>query len=326
MVFVLPGQGTERPGMGSALYRSEIVYRDAIDRCAELLRGLLDVDLRIVLGPSGSEEERTPRLLERTEYAQPALFAVEYAVAKLLMSWGVQPNIIVGHSLGEYVGACLADVFSLEEGLELVAWRGQLLQSIVPGAMLAASLPEADARVYAGADLDIAAVNSPTDVVFSGLREAVEEIHGRLRDAGVSCRMLATSLAFHSRLVEPAIPPFEDLLRRVHLSPPQIPFISTVTGSWVTNAEATSHSYWVDHIRQPVQFAHAVGILMGRARSVVIEIGPGNTLTSLMRRSSKAGSGSATFVTTMPDGVDGGSDVTQLTKALANSWSRGGHD
>jgi amino acid adenylation domain-containing protein len=285
--FLFPGQGAQRPGMAAAVYRHEPVFRAAFDRCAEILRPELGTGLDQLLGQSG-EDAAASRALAQTALAQPALFAVEYALAQLWMSWGVRPRAMIGHSLGEYVAACLAGVFSLEDGLRLVAERGRLMQELPPGAMLAAALPEAAAEgllaELATRGVELAAINGPAAAVFSGDGEEIERLYRALAGRGIDCRRLRTSHAFHSAAMDPAVPRFAARLRRVSLAPPRLPFVSNLTGTWITAGQATDPDYWALHLRRPVRFAAGLAALAEDPDGVWVEVGPGRTLATLARQ------------------------------------------
>jgi amino acid adenylation domain-containing protein len=283
VVFLFPGQGSQYPGMGRGLYESEPVYRDAFDSCLEILSPHLGgLDLRSALAGEG-------RLLQETGLAQPALFAVEYALARLWMEWGVRPEAMLGHSLGEYVAACLAGVFSLEDALALVAVRGRLMQELPKGAMLAVPLPEEETLALLEDGISLAAVNAPALCVISGPEDAVEAVRARLAGRGVEARRLHTSHAFHSALVEPVLGPFTETVRKMRLSPPRIPYLSNLTGTWVRDSEATDPAYWARHLRQPVRFGAAVAELLREPGRVLLEVGPGRTLAALARRQTERG-------------------------------------
>jgi amino acid adenylation domain-containing protein len=254
VAFLLPGQGAQRDGMGEELQEAEPAFREGMDRAKE------------VLGPGLRE-------------VQPALFAVEHALAQVLMEWGIRPQAMLGHSLGEYVAACLAGVFSFEDGLRLVAARGRLMAELPPGGMVGLALPEEEARTLLPG-LSLAAVNGPTACTLSGPPEAVAELCGLLERRGVEHRLLRTSHAFHSPAMEPVAGRFADELRRIGLEPPRIPFLSNVTGTWITAAEATDPEYWVRQMLCPVRFAEGAAALLAEDRSL-LEVGPGRTLSVL---------------------------------------------
>ncbi len=284
VAFLFPGQGSQAANMGAGLYQSEPVFRAEMDRCAEIL--LPWFDLRGVLYPESGSDPR----LDQTQFTQPALFAFGYALARLWMSWGVQPSAMLGHSVGEYVAACLAGVFSLEDGLRLVAERARLVQAQPGGAMLAVRLSEIDLLpLSAHSGLEIAAINAPGLCVVSGPQEAVATFAEELETRRIAARRLKTSHAFHSAMVEPVVGPFESMVRGVTLRPPTIPFVSNVTGRWITDGEATNPLYWAKHLREPVRFAEGVGeLLRAEAGYVLLEAGPGQTLAPLARQSPAA--------------------------------------
>ena len=267
VAFMFPGQGAQYVGMGRALYEREPVFRNELDRCGEFLREIIYTD------PSDR--------LNETRYAQPALFAVEYALAKLWMSWGVAPQAMIGHSIGEYVAACLAGVFSFEDALRVVTARGEIMQRLPRGAMLAVSLTPQEAERLLSEHVSIAAINSPSLCVLSGTVDAIEQVEVRLTGEGVVCRRIHTSHAFHSTMMEPAIEEFTDVVKGVERSAPRIPYLSNVTGKWITEAEAVDPSYWGRHLREPVQFSAGVAQLLDEPALVLLEVGPGQTLCTL---------------------------------------------
>ena len=284
LAFMFSGQGAQYVAMMADLYRGEAVFRRQVDRSAELLAPRLGLDLRDVIYPAGGDGEEAAERLARTEYTQPALFVVEHALARLWMAWGFRPEAMIGHSIGEYVAACLAGVLSLEDALALVTARGRLMQAMPGGSMLAVSLPEEEILPRLGKQLSLAALNSPSRSVVAGPDDAVAALADRLRAEKISARPLHTSHAFHSQMMEPAIAPFLEEVGRVELHPPQIPYISNVTGTWVTEAEATDPSYWAKHLLSAVRFADGVGELLKEPHRLLIEVGPGQTLCTLARQ------------------------------------------
>ena len=278
IAFLFPGQGAQRAGAGSEIYAREPLFRSEVDRACEILRPALGFDLREALF-SGSDERLRP-----TAVAQPALFVLEHALAGLWISWGIMPAALLGHSLGEYTAACLAGVFELEDALGLVAARGALMQSLPPGAMLAVPLPEEELAGQLGPDLSLAAVNAPGRCVASGPEAAVMDLEERLRERGISARRLATSHAFHSAMMEPILEAFAEKVRAANPRPPRIPFLSNLTGDWITEAEATDPGYWTRHLRETVRFAAGVKRLAEEPRRLFLEAGPGDSLTRLARQ------------------------------------------
>jgi amino acid adenylation domain-containing protein len=316
VVFLFPGQGTQYPGMGKELYSAEPAFRRALDTCARLLEPHLGLDLRTVLYPEGNPEE-SARRLERTELAQPALFAVEYALAELLREWGIRPVAMIGHSIGEYVAACLAEVLSLEDALALVAARGRLMQSLPPGAMLVVPRPEAEMAPLLADGLSLAAVNGPALSVVSGPPEAVEALALRLAAEGTEARRLHTSHAFHSAMMDPVLEAFAREVGKARLSPPRIPYISNLTGAWIEPAQAADPAYWVRHLRETVRFADGAAELLRDRSRLLLEVGPGRTLASLVR----AAAPDRTVVTSMRHSQDAGGEP--LPGALARLWLAG---
>ena len=262
VVFLFPGQGAQYAGMARDLYEAEPTFRRQIDLCTEVLRAALGVDLSALLLPAASNPVQcraaSERLL-RTEYAQPALFAIDYALARLWIDWGIEPAACIGHSLGEYVAACLAGVFSLEDALKVVAARGRLMQQLPPGAMTSVSLPTSEVEPLLGDRLAIAAANGPRLTVVSGSPAEIERFEQRLAGR-VECRRLPIAHAFHSAMMEPILPAFEARVRQTERRPPKIRFVSNVTGTWITDAEATDPTYWARHLRQTVRFSDGTGL------------------------------------------------------------------
>ncbi|MBB4845173.1 acyl transferase domain-containing protein/aryl carrier-like protein [Paucibacter oligotrophus] len=321
VAFLFPGQGAQHTNMGRALYEREAVFRETVDRCSELLRPHLALDLRELLFPAASDETTAGERLAQTAITQPALFVVEYAFARWWMHQGIRPDAMLGHSIGEYVAACLAGVFSLEDALSIVAARGRLLQATEPGAMLAVSLPETHLQAHPYAGCDLAAVNAADLCVFSGSVEAIEQAERGLASRGVAVRRLHVSHAFHSALVEPMLGEFEALLSRVELSAPQIPFVSNLSGRWITADEACSPAYWVRHVRGTVRFTDGLDELFAKSDRVLLEVGPGETLSTLARRHARAGARPMLASQCHPQRAAYNAD--QPARCLAQLWAAG---
>ena len=258
VAFLFPGQGAQHVGMGLGLYRRFPAVAQTIDRCAAILEPLLGLDLRKVL--YGDPEEAGPRL-QATALAQPALFSVSYAVAALWRSLGVEPAAMLGHSIGEFVAAVLAGVMRLEDALQVVAARGALMQQLPEGAMLAVRLTEPELSACLPPDLSIAAVNAEAACVVAGPHSAIDAFETDLNARGIHCRRLRTSHAFHSAMVDPVVEPLAAILSRISLSPPRLPYVSTLSGHWITAAEATDPLYWARHCRETVRYAAALASL-----------------------------------------------------------------
>ncbi|MDF5726642.1 MAG: SDR family NAD(P)-dependent oxidoreductase, partial [Rhizonema sp. PD38] len=280
VVFMFSGQGSQYVNMGRELYQSEPTFTELVNDCCLMLRPHLRLDLRDMLYPGESQTQEAVQHLKQTNITQPALFVIEYALAKLWMTWGVRPEAMIGHSIGEYVAATLAGVFSLEDALALVATRGQLMQQLPKGAMLSVQLGESEVQPLLGTELSLAGSNGPFSCVVSGITEAVDAFQQKLLEEGISCRRLQTSHAFHSQMMNPIIKPFTDHLRKVKLNPPQIPFVSNVSGTWISTVEATDPNYWAKHLRQTVRFSEGIAELLKTHERILLEVGPGKTLNT----------------------------------------------
>ena len=284
VVFMFPGQGSQHVNMGRELYDNEPLFKAEIDRCADLLEPHLEFDIREVLYPAPGGEEEAQARINQTLVAQPGIFAVSYALAKWWMSHGVTPRAMIGHSVGEFVAACLAGVFSLEDALLLVTTRGRLMFDLPAGSMMAVRTPAETLKNRLPEDVSLAAVNSPAMSVVSGPTPSIEALQQTLEAEDVICRPLHTSHAFHSAMMEPAVEPFTQTLAEVALSPPAIPICSTVAANWLTDGQATEPAYWATHLRETVRFADAISVLLTESNDVFLEVGPGQTLNTLSRQ------------------------------------------
>ena len=283
VVFMFTGQGAQYPRMGEGLYRSEEVYRRVVDECCEILQRRVGFDLKALLYPLPGQDEQAAERLRDTRYTQPALFVTEYALARLWMSWGIKPQAMIGHSIGEYVAACLAGVMSLDDALVLVALRGRLISGLERGAMLAVPLGEPEIRPMLGGALSLAAVNAPKLCVVSGSTPAVERFEADLRNRGLEPVRLHTSHAFHSTMMDPVLAEFERCVSRLKLNAPRLPYVSNLSGTWITGQQAVDSQYWVRHLRDAVRFSDGIQLLLKDDRTVFLEVGPGSTLTGLVR-------------------------------------------
>ncbi|MFI6808969.1 amino acid adenylation domain-containing protein [Streptomyces luteogriseus] len=318
VVLAFPGQGTQRIGMGGALYECEPVFRAEVDRAAEILLPVLGEDIRALLYPGEQERETAQEKIRQTRYAQPALFVVEYALATLWASWGIRPAAMLGHSLGELVAACLAGVMAYEDALRLVAVRGRLMQDAPAGAMAAVPLPEDEITPLLGTEVALAAVNGPRECVVSGPVEAVEAVEASLAARGVATKRLRTSHAFHSRMMDDAADAFEAEVARVTLTTPQVPFASNVTGTWITDEEATSPAYWARHLRSTVRFGEGLRTVC-HPGATLLEVGPGHALVGLAR----AGNDVHGAVASLPSAGPDADAENEVLTAAGELWRLG---
>ena len=320
IAFMFPGQGAQYPNMGRAIYAQERAFREQVDLCSEILKPHLGLDLRTVLYPSAEMPDGAQPQIGQTVLAQPALFVTEYALARLWMSWGIRPSAMIGHSIGEFVAACLAGVFTLEEALALVAARGRMMQDLPGGSMLSVRLPEREVRPLLNGHLSIAAVNSPSLCVIAGPTDAVENLETQLGERGVISRRLQTSHAFHSAMMDPITGLFTERVKQVRLRAPAIPYVSGVTGNWITEAEATDPSYWSRHFRQPVLFSQGVQTLQSAER-ILLEVGPGLTLTTLARQHSAGNE--PPVISSLPNASADRDEAVWINQALGHLWLAG---
>ncbi|HEU4596546.1 MAG TPA: type I polyketide synthase, partial [Pyrinomonadaceae bacterium] len=353
VAFMFPGLGNHYVDMGLDLYRAEPLFREQVDLCCELLKPHLGLDLRQVMYPRGEAgasekveaapgspgsgldlramlrgeqqgDDEATRRLNQTAFTQPALFVVEYALARLWMSWGVEPRALLGYSIGEYVAACLAGVFSLEDALMLVARRARLIQELPEGAMLAVTLPEEEARPFLGPKVSLAAVNGPTVCVLSGDPAAVAEVEAELARRGVVARRLQTTHAFHSTMMEPVVESFGQLLRGVRLSAPEIPVISNVTGTRLTDAQAIDPSYWATHLARPVLFGRGIRELWKERGMILLEVGPGQALGAwAMQHPDGEKSSDRVVLASLRHSYDRQHDLAFLLNTLGRLWLNG---
>jgi iturin family lipopeptide synthetase A len=311
IIFMFPGQGTQYVEMALDLYEKEPIFQQEMDRCFEILNGHLEYKIKDILypdplcrggspcpprdyaGPPGQGFNRSNRSytsykseINQTGMAQPLIFTVEYALAKLLGHWGVKPGYLIGHSIGEYVAASLSGVFSLEDALALVALRGKLMQGLPGGAMLSAavSLETLTPLLNENKDLSLAAVNGPAHCVVSGPEDAIAAIEQLLSQKGHQSTRLHTSHAFHSKMMEPIMAQYEEAIAKITLHKPQIPFISNLTGDWITAEQVTTPAYWANHLRKTVYFSDGLKKLLEKDNSIFVEVGPGQVLSKLVKQ------------------------------------------
>ncbi|WP_375760790.1 beta-ketoacyl synthase N-terminal-like domain-containing protein [Corallococcus exercitus] len=323
VVFLFSGQGSQYVDMGRGLYEQEPVFRTEVDACAEKLKPHLGLDLRTVLYPPADGREKATEQLKQTSLTQPALFVIEYALAKLWASWGVTPQAMVGHSIGEYVAACLSGVFSLDDALALVATRGRLMQSLPAGSMLSVRLTPEALTPLMDARISVAAVNAPGFTVVAGPTDAVDALQAKLEAQKVEVSRLHTSHAFHSTMMDPIVEEFRQAVAKVARKEPKDLYLSNVTGTRVTPEDAVSPAYWARHLRDAVRFQDSATLLLNDPEHVFLEVGPGNALATLVRRNAKEGTFPA-ILTTLPAPRDAQQDaLTHATDAFAKLWLAG---
>jgi acyl transferase domain-containing protein/acyl carrier protein len=285
VVFLFPGQGSQYVRMGEELYRTEPLFKTEMDRCFEILNPLMGIDVGEILypGDGAAHAQRAPEEeINRTEITQPVIFALEYSLARLLMEWGIRPETMMGHSIGEYTAAALAGVFTLEDALKAVVIRGRLMQKMPSGAMLSIPITEKELEPYLNPDLSLAAANAPGTVVVSGTHDAILKLADQLKEKELQTRKLHTSHAFHSRMMEPVLEEFQRQMEAIPMAEPRIPFISNLTGHWITMDDAVSPGYWARHLRETVRFSDGVTQLLDDPSAIFIEVGPGRTLSTFV--------------------------------------------
>ncbi len=320
VIYMFPGGGAQYAGMGRELYDTEPVYRAAFDDCLADMPDSVAGTLRRLVFPSAADTAQATTELEAPRLALPALFATEYATARLLANWGLTPSGMIGHSMGEYVAACIAGVLTRRDALTLVMERARLFETLPPGGMLSVELSEKELQPLLGAQLSIAAVNSPSLCVASGPVAAIEALQSELQRREVECTRIHINVAAHSIMLEPILAEFARVCSRVTFSPPTVPFISNLTGAWITAEQATDPQYWVRHLRQAVRFADGLAAVLADGRNVLVEIGPGRTLCSLAR----AQTPTLVALPSLRHPRESASDVEFLLGTLGRVWENGG--
>ena len=322
VAFLFPGQGAQSADMGRGLYETEPVFRAEVDACAEILREHLDRDLRTLLYPRAEDAAAAQDELSQTAMTQPAVFVTSYALTKLWQHWGVEADAMLGHSLGDFVAACVAGVFTREDALAVVARRGRLMQELPSGAMLAVRADANDVGSVLGPSVTIAGYNSPKVTVISGDHKAIASTADLLESRGIAATPLATSHAFHSPMMEPIVDGFARIVAEVPRHAPQTPFISSLTGDWIADGQATDPAFWARQLRDPVRFAEGAAKLLDDPQRVLLEVGPGQTLTRMVRQQPGCGPSRA-IVASLPRAGDAGADMRSMLTAAGRLWAAG---
>ncbi|MBN4003638.1 type I polyketide synthase [Nostoc sp. LPT] len=349
VAFMFSGLGTHYINMALELYQTEPTFRACVDQCCELLKPHLGTDLRDVLYTNrNSENGNKPstlsagldlrkmlgrgteqldvatQKLNQTFLTQPAIFVIEYALAQLWISWGIRPTAMIGYSIGEYVAACLAEVLSLEDTLTLVAKRAQMIQYLPEGAMLAIGLSEEEIQPFLNEKISLSAINGSSLCVIAGATNAIEEVERRLSERGLVGKRLQSSHAFHSVMMEAIAPTFDNLVQTFTLKPPKIPYLSNVTGTWITADQATDPSYWVKHLCQAVRFASGVQELWKKDHPILLEVGAGQALSSFALQCLESDErAKSVMLPSLRHSYEQQSDVAFLMNTLGRLWLAG---
>ncbi len=318
VAFMFPGQGAQYVAMALGLYQQETRFREEMDRCFVIFDREMGYNLKEVLyGEAGD-----PKKINDTEIAQPLLYIIEYALAQLLISWGVEPEWMVGHSIGEYVAATLAGVLNLEEGIKLVAVRGKLMQKMAKGSMLSVMLNEQEAQKVARGRVAVAAINSTQMCVLSGKEEEIMAIEQKLNSQEVACVRLYTSHAYHSQMMEQAAEEFREYLQQCRFHAPKKKYLSNLTGDWINENEATNPEYWVKHMLKTVKFCKGIEKLLRIPNLAFIEVGPGKTLSTFVK-GHEAYNAAHLVVNFIRHIKDKKSDEEYTAERLAEMWANG---
>lgn len=324
IVFLFPGQGTQYSNLTLTLYQEEPTYKKYLDLCLNFASSYTKHDLKLILFPTQTPHLSDEHIIHQTEWTHPILFSVEYALASLLMDWGIKPDVMLGHSLGEYVAACLSGVFSLEDAMKLICARGDAIAKSEEGAMFSAPLSKKEALPYCNDDIDIAAINTDNLLVFSGRKRAIDALYKQLSDtlspSAVSfLHRLNCSRPFHSKLLKPAARAFQNKLQTIHMKMPKIPYLSNVTGNWISELDIKNSNYWVDHMLNTVQFSQCAKQLAQQQNTIFLEIGSGRALLSMIQQHSK---NTISAVELMPSARNSDNKNQMIEQALKTLWCR----
>ncbi|MGW0331572.1 acyltransferase domain-containing protein [Streptomyces sp. NPDC003011] len=336
-VFLFSGVGDQYAGLGAGLYRCVPAFRSELDRCFDLLNDEHELDLRPVLfppdppdNPAGAglaalhDHRETAQEIHRTVVAQPLMFSLQYALARALAEFGAAPGALAGYSIGELAAACVAGVLPLGPALRLVTRRARLVEALSPGAMLAVLAGPEQLGRYIGGDVSLAALNGPAQTVLSGPAGAIGQVARELAGHGLACRRLATTHAFHSAMARPLTGPLEELLGTLPLRPPALPLLSSVTGTWLRDDEATSPGYWAGQLSRTIRFADQVAEIWRLPSPLLVELGPGQALSRLaLEHPDRPGEAVASVVQTLPGVFESRPEPELLLTALGQLWAAG---
>lgn len=322
VVFMCTGSGAQYLNMGKDLYKNEPYFKQLMDEGFSIIKELTGADVAKVMYKEDTllEEDLD---INKNEFTQPIVFVFEYALAKLMMRWGVQPDKLIGHSTGEYVAACLSGVFSFEAGLQLVIKRASLMNQTPKGSMLSVSLSEEKIKTYLNDDVSLAVVNSPESCVLSGTENAIDTLIEIFEVADISCSKLRISLGGHSFLMDSVLEEFRKELETITFSELQIPFVSNLTGKLITKDEAMSSQYWIDHLRNTVRFSDGLATLLKEPHTIFIEVGPGNTLTTLFQQQVSTETSSNTAINLIRHPKQEINDQEHILKKIGELWMNG---
>ncbi|MEM9365120.1 MAG: amino acid adenylation domain-containing protein [Planctomycetota bacterium] len=326
VVFMFPGQGAQYLRMGSNLYERSEVFRGSFDLCSDLLKPWLERDLRDVVFGTNADQVDDEEILGNTRYTQPALFALGYSLSQMWLAWDVRPAALLGHSIGEFVAACVAGVFPLEDGIRMIAERGRAIQELPGGSMMSVRLPGLEVEDWLQGETAVASYNGPSLCVVAGPVDQIQELRVRLEARDVVCRSLHTSHAFHSPMMDSVVDPFATFVSQFELQAPVTPIMSTVTGRWLSDAEAMNPHYWAKHLREPVRFSDAVRSLwdpeLGDPSRILLELGPRKTLATLAKQHAVEPK-TQLAMSTLSDHANEHAEWHGTLQAVAQLWTAG---
>lgn len=322
LAFLFPGQGAQHPGMARDLYENEPVFHSVLDECAAILEPVIGMNLIDLIVPPADKIEEMAATLRDTSLAQPAIFSVSYALAKQWQHWGIEPDALVGHSIGELAAATFAGVFELRDALLLIAKRGHLMSELPGGVMISVRATKSEIEPFLSGAFDLAAINGEKALVLAGPYEGAEQLEADLEKAGFVTKRLHTSHAFHSRMMDSIVAKFEEAVRAISLRIPQRRIFSTVKVAWLSDADATDPGYWSAHLREPVRFYDAISNLRSNPSMGFLEVGPGNTLATLAAQDADR-KNAAPSLASLPHPAKEESAHQHLLNTAANLWSHG---